>query len=38
VDKNEVEFYFAFDPGGENNRPAGYAMFAKRLDLAPGVV
>ncbi|MDO7851366.1 hypothetical protein [Hymenobacter convexus] len=35
VDKNEVEFCFAFEAGGEDNRLPDYAMFVKLPDWVP---
>ena len=36
VDKNEVEFCFAFEAGGEDDRLPDYAMFVKLPDWVPG--
>ena len=35
VEKNEVEFCFAFEAGGEDDRLPDYAMFVKLPDWMP---
>ena len=35
VDKNEIEFFFAFEAGGEDDRLPDYAMFVKLPDWMP---
>ena len=36
VEKNEAEFCFAFEAGGEDDRLPDYAMFVKLPDWMPG--